>query len=143
MASRSIAVYGIDFFRNHSMLGLRRNRWRTVIGGSRVYQSPGCAVHTDRPSLTYSLNRLQKLGTTVEYCVTLNRTDEIDESAVIRVIDYEHPRVTFASLAAAERARALGVVRSTAFAGAWQGNGFHEDGLASGLRAAAAFGVTW
>ena len=100
-------------------------------------------MHTDRPSLTYSLNRLQKLGTTVEYCVTLNRTDEIDESAVIRVIDYEHPRVTFASLAAAERARVLGVVRSTAFAGAWQGNGFHEDGLASGLRAAAAFGVTW
>ena len=64
------------------MLGLRRSRWRTVTGGSRVYQSPGCGVHTDRPSLTYSLNRLQKLGTTVGYCVTLNRTDEIDESAV-------------------------------------------------------------
>jgi predicted NAD/FAD-binding protein len=107
------------------------------------YQSPGCGVHANRPSLTYSLNRLQKLDTPTEYCVTLNRTHEIDPSTVIRVIDYEHPRVTFASLSAADRARAFGVVRQTAFAGAWQGNGFHEDGLASGLRAAAAFGVTW
>jgi predicted NAD/FAD-binding protein len=31
------ASYGIEFFRNHGMLGLRRNRWRTVTGGSRVY----------------------------------------------------------------------------------------------------------
>jgi len=107
------------------------------------YQSPGCGVLAERPSLTYSLNRLQKLETETEYCVTLNRTDEIDEMSVIRVIDHEHPRTTFASLAAAERARAFAVRRHTAFAGAWQGNGFHEDGLASGLRAAAAFGVTW
>ena len=97
----------------------------------------------ERPSLTYSLNRLQRLETGTEYCVTLNRTDEIDEASVIRVIDYEHPRTTFASLAAAERARSFGVARHTAFAGAWQGNGFHEDGLVSGLRAAAAFGARW
>ena len=233
------AASGIEFFRNHSMLGLRRSRWRTVTGGSRVYvralldrlgapvhlaapvrslvrtnagvelrmadggvrlfdgavvatsapralalledpsleeyeilsafetttneavlhtdarllphrtsdrsswnyQSPGCGVSAARPSLTYSLNRLQKLDTAAEYCVTLNRTDEIDDSTVIRVFDYEHPRMTFASLAAAERARAHGAERDTAFAGAWQGNGFHEDGLASGLRAAAAFGA--
>jgi uncharacterized protein len=31
------ASYGIDFFRNHGMLGLRRERWRTVTGGSRAY----------------------------------------------------------------------------------------------------------
>ena len=28
------ASYGIEFFANHSMLGLRRSRWRTVTGGS-------------------------------------------------------------------------------------------------------------
>ena len=235
------ASYGIEFFTNHSMLGLRRSRWRTVTGGSRTYvqallerlgapvhlaapvgslrrtdggvvvrgrdgatrnfdaavvatsapralalledpsdaereilsafestanetvlhtdaallperpsnrsswnyRSPGCGVYADRPSITYSLNRLQRLDAPAEYCVTLNRTADIAPSAVIRVLEYEHPKVTFASLAAAARARAHGVERHTAFAGAWQGNGFHEDGLASGLRAAAALGVTW
>ena len=33
--------------------------------------------------------------------------------------------------------------RRTAFAGAWQGYCFHEDGLRSGLDAAAAFGANW
>ena len=75
--------------------------------------------------------------------MTRNRTADIDRDAVIRVLEYEHPKVTFASLAAAERARSHGVERQTTFAGAWQGNGFHEDGLASGLRAAAALGVAW
>ena len=59
------------------------------------------------------------------------------------MLEYEHPKVTFAEPRRAARARAHGVERHTAFAGAWQGNGFHEDGLASGLRAAAALGVTW
>src|SRR4051794_30546562 len=31
------ASYGIEFFENHSMLGLRRSRWRTVTGGSHRY----------------------------------------------------------------------------------------------------------
>ena len=69
-------------------------------------------------TLTYSLNRLQKLESPLEYCVTLNRTDEIERSAVIDVVGCEHPRVTFESLAAAERATRHGVERHTAFAGA-------------------------
>ena len=45
-----------------------------------------------------------------------------------------------------EAQRALPTIsgpRHTAFAGAYHGNGFHEDGLASGVRAAAALGVAW
>jgi hypothetical protein len=51
--------------------------------------------------------------------------------------------LTFESMHAAGRLGALNGSRRTAFCGAWQGFGFHEDGLASGLRAAASFGGVW
>ncbi len=107
------------------------------------YQSPGCGVLARRASLTYYANRLQKLDAERDYCVTLNRTAEIDPQAIIRVIEYAHPQMTFESLAASAELASLNGRRATAFAGAWQGNGFHEDGIASGLRAARAFGVEW
>jgi uncharacterized protein len=106
------------------------------------YRLADCAETNGHPTITYYLNRLQALDTEEHYCVTLNRTGEIDESRVIRRIAYEHPLYTFESLAAQRELPALNRGR-TAFAGAWQGVGFHEDGLVSGLRAAAAFGVEW
>jgi len=107
------------------------------------YQSPGCGVHAGSPTMTYFLNRLQKLDGEEAYCVTLNRTDEIAPEKVIEVIRYTHPQVTFESLASQAELPLLNGPRATAFCGAWQGNGFHEDGLASGVRAAEAFGVRW
>jgi uncharacterized protein len=102
------------------------------------YQAPGCDDPGRLATLTYSANRLQRLDTSAEYCITLNRTADIDPAAVVAVHDDEHPRMTLASGAAQRQLSLLAGVRRTAFAGAWQGNGFHEDGLASGLRAAAA-----
>ena len=46
-------------------------------------------------------------------------------------------------MAAQTELHTLNGPRATAFCGAWQGNGFHEDGLVSGLRAAEAFGASW
>jgi predicted NAD/FAD-binding protein len=106
------------------------------------YRLADCGAANGRPTITYYLNRLQRLDTDRHYCVTLNRTAEIAEEHVIRRIRYEHPLYTFESLRAQAELPALNRGR-TAFAGAWQGFGFHEDGLASGLRAAAAFGVEW
>ena len=106
------------------------------------YRLADCGSANGHPTITYYLNRLQRLDTDQHYCVTLNRTDEIAEERVIRRITYEHPLYTFDSLRAQAELPGLNRGR-TAFAGAWQGFGFHEDGLASGLRAAAAFGVEW
>jgi predicted NAD/FAD-binding protein len=55
---------------------------------------------------------------------------------------YEHPVYTPESLAAQRRLPDLNGPR-TAFAGAYHGWGFHEDGCASGVRAAASFGAGW
>ncbi|HET7555798.1 MAG TPA: FAD-dependent oxidoreductase, partial [Gaiellaceae bacterium] len=93
-----------------------------------------------RPTITYHLNRLQALDAERDYCVTLN--EEVPEEHVLERFSYEHPLYTVATLRAqAELPRLAG--GRTHFAGAYFGNGFHEDGLASGVAAAAALGVDW
>lgn len=235
------AAFGIQFFRNHGMLGLRRHRWRTVVGGSREYvrslvarlpspvevsrpvrsiardgdgvvirladggsrrydgavvathaptalallerptaderrllsafavteneavlhwderllpprqsdrsawnyASTHCGGSPSLPTVTYSMNRLQSLAADREWCVTLNRTAEIDPAKIVQVIRYDHPRMTFAALDAQQQIRQLDVDR-LAFAGAWQAYGFHEDGIRSGVAAAESLGgVRW
>jgi predicted NAD/FAD-binding protein len=88
------------------------------------------------------MNRLQGLGSDEEWCVTLNRTPEIDPARIARVLRYAHPRMTFSALAAQTELGRLNVDR-LAFAGAWQGYGFHEDGIRSGVAAAASLGERW
>jgi uncharacterized protein len=96
-----------------------------------------------KPTVTYYLNRLQRLEEDSDYCVTLNRSDEIDPESVIARFAYEHPLYTVTSLRAQRELAALSGVRRTYYAGAHLGNGFHEDGLASGVAAAAALGAAW
>ncbi len=100
------------------------------------YRSPSCAEPGPLPTLTYSANRLQRLALEAEYCITLNSTADIDPAAIVEVYDDEHPQMTSESHGTWPQLRRLNGVRRTAFAGAWQGYGFHEDGLASGFRAA-------
>lgn len=96
----------------------------------------------DRVLVSYDMTRLMRLDGPETYVVTLNATDRVDPSTVIARMDYEHPAYTPASIAAQRRLPELNDGR-IAFAGAYHGWGFHEDGCASGVRAAASLGVTW
>jgi len=96
----------------------------------------------DRAVVTYAMNHLHRLNAPVEYLVTMNAADRIDPATVIDRMRYEHPVYTPESVAARSRLATLTTAR-TAFAGAYHGWGFHEDGCASGVAAATAFGVTW
>lgn len=106
------------------------------------YQVDDCRHPSQLPTVTYYLNKLQALSEDEHYCVTLNR-DGIAEDKVIRTFEYAHPLYTFESLAAQRRLPSLNGRGRTWFCGAYQGFGFHEDGLASGLRAAAGLGAPW
>lgn len=227
------AHYALRFFDNHGLLGPRRHRWRTVVGGARSYvdriaerlgrrlrlgtpvvelrrDAEGVAVrladdrierfdaavvathadqalgllgdadhherrvlgafsstesetllHTDEsllprspaaraswnyrlspessaegPVVTYYLNRLQRLDSDTHYCVSLNQAEAVAPEKVLARIADRHPRYTFDSIAAQARLPGLSGRRRTWFCGAYHGFGFHEDGLASGLRAA-------
>ena len=86
-------------------------------------------------TVTYYMNHLQRLNCVEDYCVSLNVSDLIDPSKVIRHIDYTHPIYTRASVAAQSRWQEISSDGRTRYAGAHWGSGFHEDGVVSGLRA--------
>ena len=96
-----------------------------------------------KPTVTYYLNALQQLETDEHWCVTLNRSDEIDPARIVARSTFDHPLYTVESLRAQRELPRLSGHRRTHYAGAYHGNGFHEDGFASGVRVAAALGVTW
>ncbi|MEU3207410.1 FAD-dependent oxidoreductase [Streptomyces cyaneofuscatus] len=106
------------------------------------YLMPSCAADADRVTVSYDMNRLQRLDAPETFVVTLNGSDRVDPGSVRARMVYEHPVYTPESVSAQARLPALsGPV--TAFAGAYHGWGFHEDGCRSGAEAAAALGVTW
>lgn len=93
-----------------------------------------------RPTITYSLNRLQALEAERDYCVTLN--EQVASEHVLGRFEYDHPLYTVSTLRAQRQLPSLAGGR-THYAGAHFGNGFHEDGLASGVGVARALGVEW
>jgi predicted NAD/FAD-binding protein len=88
----------------------------------------------DGACVTYWMNRLQPLGATRNYFVTLNGTQQLRAGSILRVQRYAHPLFTPAGVAAQARHGELIGHRHTSYAGAYWRNGFHEDGVASALR---------
>lgn len=94
-----------------------------------------------KPVLTYHMNILQRLTKQHNYLVTLNH--DIDEAQVIKRIDYTHPVYNSAMIdAQVQWSRISGNGLHTHFCGAYWFNGFHEDGVRSGLRVCQALGST-
>ena len=92
--------------------------------------------------VTYDLTRLQRLDTGTRYLVTLGGEHLVDPRAVIDRMEYAHPLYDPTSVAARGRLPGIATDR-IAFAGAYHGWGFHEDGAASGLKAAQRLGGEW
>jgi predicted NAD/FAD-binding protein len=91
--------------------------------------------------VTYDLTRLQRLEVeTPRMLVTLNGSDVVDRGCVIDTMHYEHPLYTPESVAAQRLLPQINTTR-VAFAGAYHGWGFHEDGARSGVAAAAHLGA--
>ncbi|MFF2347339.1 NAD(P)/FAD-dependent oxidoreductase [Pseudarthrobacter sp. NPDC058119] len=108
------------------------------------YRLPACEARPDKVLVSYDLTRLQKLEPVDgrPYLVSLGESELIRDSAVLERMVYEHPQYTPESLKAQQAIAALGDSR-IAYAGAYLGWGFHEDGALSGVRAAEKLGRTW
>lgn len=102
------------------------------------------AVEADNVIVTYDMTRLMRIDAVRDrrFLVTLGGAHLVDPSTVIAEMTYEHPLYTPDSVAARERLDEVGS-STLAFAGAYHGWGFHEDGALSGLRAAEKIGGSW
>lgn len=99
----------------------------------RAWASWNYHVHRERDlaTLTYDLNRLQGFTSSTRYCVTLNETDSVDPSRVIRRFTYAHPQYSPGWVRLRERRARIQGTHRVWFCGAYFGNGFHEDGVQS------------
>lgn len=119
-----------------TLLPRRRKAW--AAWNAYVPREPGAAC-----TVSYCMNLLQGLDSPEPLVVTLNRSDAIDPSKVLRRLRYHHPVYTHASVAAQRRKAEIQGVNRTWFAGAYWGYGFHEDGMRSAVEVSRAFGVRW
>lgn len=113
---------------DESVLPKKRLAWAAwnyhILEGSR-----------DRVALTYNMNILQNIKSRNTFCVTLNHTDAIKPSKIIKRIQYDHPLFTLNGMNAQARQELINGPYNTYFCGAYWRNGFHEDGVVSALNA--------
>ncbi|EOD81198.1 Amine oxidase, flavin-containing [Grimontia indica] len=92
-------------------------------------------------ALTYNMNILQGIKSPETFCVTLNQTDHIDESKILRKFVYAHPVFDQKCIAAQKKRELVSGVNNTWFCGAYWYNGFHEDGVRSALDVVAGINI--
>jgi predicted NAD/FAD-binding protein len=96
---------------------------------------------TGQSTVTYHMNSLQSLRAGREFCVTLNRTGEIDPAQINARFRSAHPVYTPAGVAAQARHGEISGHNRTHYCGAYWGWGFHEDGVVSALRVVGELGA--
>ena len=87
-----------------------------------------------KPILTYNMNMLQGLAAPETICVTVNGDRHIDPDKILGRYSYAHPQFSVASIKAQKNWSTINGNRNTWFCGAYWGNGFHEDGVTSGIQ---------
>ena len=87
----------------------------------------------DKIDLTYWMNSLQPIPLDDPLFVTLNSTHNIDQNQIYDQVTMRHPVYDAGVLSAQKDLSLNNGHNRTWFSGAWMKNGFHEDGLSSGL----------
>jgi predicted NAD/FAD-binding protein len=109
-----------------ALLPRRRAAWSAV--NYRAPEGDGGPAQ-----VTYLMNAVHGRRTANPLCVTLNRMLAVDSDRLLRRLVHHHPVFTAAAPAAQRRLAAINGRDRTYYCGAWTGDGFQEDGVASAV----------
>jgi len=119
----------------------RKGVWSSWNYRARTDGDEGRAI-----GVTYWMNRLQGIDASEPLFVSLNSDTPVREDLIYDQAEFMHPVFDAGAIAAQGALPKLQGVNNSYFAGAYARHGFHEDGLASGLAAAASLrarAVAW
>ena len=88
---------------------------------------------SDAVSISYYMNKLQRLKTKENYIVTLNPVSPPKENSMIFETEFSHPTFNISSINTQSRLSDLQGQLNTYYCGSYQGYGFHEDAAYSAL----------
>lgn len=114
----------------------RRGAWSSWNVEQIACRAPGTPL-----TMTYHMDRLQRLDGSPGMFVSINPGDRVRDERVILARTFAHPRYSAATLAGQSLIAGLQGHRATWYAGAHLGWGFHEDGCRSGYEVAERIGV--
>ncbi len=92
---------------------------------------------SEQTTLTYNMNILQRLEKQQIYLVSLNQ--EVENKHIHGTFVYHHPVFTRKAIRSQQRWAEISGKNRSHFCGAYWFNGFHEDGVRSGLRVVQTF----
>ena len=95
------------------------------------YLSTASTSGKETVSVSYLINKLQRLPIEKAVIVTLNPASKIDKNKVVKEISYQHPLFTKDTIMAQRELGNIQGRQGVYFSGAWLRYGFHEDGILS------------
>ena len=87
-----------------------------------------------QPSTIYWMNKLQGVSEKKNYFVSINPHQDINESKIIKELDYEHPLFDVPAINAQTELSKLNKEGPVYFCGSYFKYGFHEDAFASAVQ---------
>ena len=99
----------------------------------RAWSSWNSISTNEETCITYWLNKLQNLKSEKNYFLTLNPIFKINDSSVIKKVNFTHPYLNSENTKIQKELYTIQGKKRTWFCGSYFGYGFHEDGLKSSI----------
>lgn len=84
-----------------------------------------------KPSTIYFMNKLQGVSDIQDYFISINGQHDMQPHSILKTIEYQHPVFNTDTFKLQSRFDELNASGPIYYVGAYQANGFHEDGLKS------------